>query len=67
MAETEPGKADASKPESCAEEPKDVKAAEIEQNGQAAGSGADRPETGETSEAGGWCCVIAGGWCCVIA
>lgn len=58
MAETEAGKADASKPESLAEEPKDVKAAEIEQNGQAAGSGTDRPETEETSEAGG-CCVIA--------
>eukprot|EP00435_Cladocopium_sp_Y103_P038710 s462_g10.t1 len=50
MAETEPGKADASKPESLAEEePKDVKPAEM-QNGQAAGSG-DRPETEETSEA----------------
>ena len=57
MAETEAGKADASKPESLAE-PKDVKA-EIDQNGQAAGSGTDRPETEETSEAGGWCCVIA--------
>ncbi|CAL1169533.1 unnamed protein product [Cladocopium goreaui] len=49
MAETEAGKADASKPESLAE-PKDVKA-EIDQNGQAAGSGTDRPETEETSEA----------------
>ena len=62
MAETEPGTADASKPESLpedSEEPKDVKAEEIDRNGQAAGSGTDRPETEETSEAGGWCCVNA--------